>query len=152
MYLEEHSKSATVDLINWSLRSPRPCACIKPQAEGVRDLSQSSGMNAISLALSLSYFNGSNLDCFSSSLHQTSSSCPHWILSTVMAMVSYIRFYLGCLVVINLFVFQGVRVAKTSSKASNEAAHGLHKLPVHLRVLGHLKSTRDACQSAEHLV
>ena len=50
--VEEHSKSATVDLINWSLRSPRPYACIKPQAEEGRDLSQSSRMIAISLALS----------------------------------------------------------------------------------------------------
>ena len=50
--VEEHSKSATVDLINWSLRSPKPYACIKPQAEEGIDLSQSSGMIAISLALS----------------------------------------------------------------------------------------------------
>ena len=50
--VEEHSKSATVDLINWSLRSPKPYACIQPQAEEGRDLSQSSRMIAISLALS----------------------------------------------------------------------------------------------------
>ena len=88
----------------------------------------------LSVWLSLSYFNGSNLNCFSLTLHQTSSSCPHWILSTVMAMVSSIRFYLACLVYQSV-CFSRSETVFLASKALKTQVFAPHGVLVHLRVL-----------------